>query len=71
MLIFKNDKLISQKDDFKIRLKNKKNYWLLNYNKKIIIEADEYKLTCRNETKIDNGPFYIRFLSSNDFSVQR
>ncbi|MEO8664293.1 MAG: hypothetical protein ABI462_02260 [Ignavibacteria bacterium] len=70
IIIFKNGKQISQIDDFKIRLKNKKNYWLLNYNKKIVIDAGEYKLNCRNETKIDNGPFYIRFLSKNDFTIK-
>jgi len=70
LLIFKNGELFAQKDDFKIRLKHKKNYWLLNYNRKIVIEADQFKLIGKNQTKIDNGPFYIRFLTKIDFYVE-
>jgi len=63
LLLFKNNILITQKNDFKINFNLKKNYWLLNYNELMEIEADDLKLIVNNSDKIDNGPFYIRFLS--------
>lgn len=68
--IYKEGKLIKELNEFDTDLKNKKNYWLLKFNKSLTIEKDDIKMVCRNKEKIDNGPFYIRFISRFDLYIK-
>lgn len=45
----------------------KRNYFNLNYGKEIKIESDNISILVKCNDKVDNGPFYIRFLS--DFEI--
>lgn len=45
----------------------KKNYFLLNYFKEIKVSNEFISFKIVNSERVDNGPFYIRFLS--DFSI--
>jgi hypothetical protein len=45
----------------------KKNYFLLNYFKEIKISNEFISFEILNKERVDNGPFYIRFLS--DFRI--
>lgn len=45
----------------------RRNYFNLNYGKEISINAGEISITVKCNDKVDNGPFYIRFMS--DFQI--
>lgn len=70
LYIYKEGKLIQQLEDFDSDLKNKKNYWFLKFSKNLTIKKDDIKMYCRNKEKIDNGPFYIRFISRFDLYIK-
>lgn len=67
-LIYKNDKLISDVNDAEFISDFKKNYWRLQYPSLLNIKSGENVLTVNNNNLIDNGPFYIRFIS--DFNLK-
>lgn len=69
LLLFKKDVLIADKSDFSIKINHTKNYWMLNYNSKTLIESDNIKIKITNTRKLDNGPIYMRFLSAFDLTI--
>lgn len=70
LYIYKEGKLLYELNEFDTDLKNKKNYWFLNFNKSLTIEKGDVKMVCKNKEKIDNGPFYIRFISRFDLYIK-
>jgi len=70
LYIYKEGKLIYELNDFEIELKSKKNYWFLSFNKSLVIKTEDVKVICKNKDRIDNGPFYIRFISRFDLSIK-
>lgn len=69
LIISKGDKIIIDSNSPEFEYHNSKNYWRLQYPKKIQIISDEISVHINNEQKIDNGPFYIRFKPEFSFSV--
>ena len=70
LYVYKDGKLIKEFNEFDINLKRKKNYWFLSFSKSLIIKTDDIKMVCKNKEKMDNGPFYIRFLSRFDLFIK-
>lgn len=67
LIITKNNEVIINSDSPKFNYDNSKNYWMLEYPKNISIDDKDVSVNINNETKLDNGPFYIRF--KPDFEV--
>lgn len=70
ILVYRNDKLILEEDEFEIKIKKSRNYWMLHYPTDVIIETGDFKLISSNESKLDNTPYYIRFLTKNNLFIK-
>lgn len=66
VLLYKDDKLIYEKDDFEMNVKKSLNFTLLNYNNAVTLKFDDYTLVNRNDVKIENSAYHMRFLSRYD-----
>jgi hypothetical protein len=66
LLIDKNGKTEMYKN-LEVKFLRKFNYFFLNYFYRINISSQDFKIAIFNNAKIENGPFYIRFLS--DFNI--
>lgn len=70
LILFKDKKLITEINDFSLKTNSSKNYLLLNYDSKISIESGDIMLNVVNKRKVENGPFYMRFLSDFDLTIK-
>lgn len=61
--LFDGNKYIKQSFNFDYKKKESKNYFLLKYNESLKIKDNNFTAENINKIKLDNGPFYIRFLS--------
>lgn len=67
LFLYDKNALTGFYNNFTESFSRKKNYFLLNYFSKIGISSEAIRILISNNSKVDNGPFYIRFLS--DFNI--
>ena len=67
LFLFDKEGLTGFYSQFDENFTRKRNYFLLNYFKEIKISNESISFKMLNSKRVDNGPFYIRFLS--DFIV--
>lgn len=63
-ILYKGNTPIKESTEFEMNINKAYNYFLLKYGKEIKIKCKDFFMKNVNNIKLDNGPFYIRLLSS-------
>lgn len=70
ILFNSNDELVFT-GDASFVYKKQKNYFNLNYGSEIFIKNNKVSIITKCKDKVDNGPFYIRFISDFEINFER